>query len=255
MITRKCGTSVPSLEISKVPAGTRFLLECERTVSTESASNGESDWENCVVGLEEIKVLANGGTPRNLSAFQKFVLSFKSTAESRYLGENPTYLMRTAKKDNAKISFDMHGVGDLLELNAKKNIGMLVRRGGFLAAQVGVIIGIHTINDKTLSLALGNVPYMQRISGNGKYWLEVQGDLSEVIHLQAGEEIFVDPLKLVALTENVKMELVSTSDDKAVRMAEGRDYHLHLKSNVLDGIVYMASLPQTNDPHGNNSKK
>lgn len=245
MNIRKVGTSVPSLEISKVPKGTGFLLECGRTVSAESASHDISDWKSSVVGLEEIRLLAQGRTDQEvLTPFQQFILSFSSTAESRQLGENPTYLLRTAIVDNAKISFDMHNVGDILELEARSSMGMLVRQGGFLAAQVGVVLDRHIINDKTLSNVMGHTRYMQRISGHGRYWLEIQGDFSKPIKLWPGEKLIVDPLKLIALTENINMKLISTSSDKVVRNAEGRDYGLLLQANALDGTVYLSSLPQ-----------
>lgn len=244
MNIRKVGTSVPTLEISKVPKETGFLLECGRTVAAESASHGVSDWKASVVGLEEIRLLAQGRTNQEvLTPLQQFVLSFSSTAESRQLGEDPTYLLRTAQVDNAKISFDTHNVGDILEIKAHERMGMLVRQGGFLAAQVGIILDRYIINDKTLSNVMGHTRYMQRISGNGLYWLEIQGDSSK-IKLYPGETLIVDPLKLIAVTENVSIELISTSSDKIVRTAEGREYNLLLRSNALEGTVYLSSLPQ-----------
>lgn len=126
---------------------------------------------------------------------------------------------------------------------------MLVRRGGFLVGQQGIVIDRYTVvgpDAKLISQILGNNAYFQEISGEGLYFLEVLGDCpDEPYNLYPGEVFIVEPSRLVAMTRSVQIIGVSRISDKQnIRIAEGTDYNLILKANASGGKVILADLPQ-----------
>ncbi len=251
---RVSGESSHRVIISKVKKGTKLFLETAEdstpTVAIRSADNsGSVHWDSDIVELEQIKRIANGlETSKNKMGFlAEMALSFHATATSRQIGEKPTYLMLTANVDDAKITIGSHVTGKIIKLDAEE-MPMLVRKGGFLLGQEGIIIDRFTLtgeNSPLYSKLLGN-SFLQEISGKGFYCLEIHGDCpDEPYTLHPGEVFVVEPKRLVAMSKSVHIvDTWKVSEKQNVRLAEGADYGLVLKADVLGGKVIVADLPQ-----------
>ena len=252
---RVSGDSSHRIIFSKIKKGTRLILEAaedgEPIVGIRSANaDGSSHWESSLVDLDQIRKIASGSeiTTVKSGLLNEMVLSLHSTATSRQIGERPAYLNLTANTDGAKLTIGSHVVGNILALFADE-MPMLVRRGGFLVGQQGIVIDRYTVvgpDAKLISQILGNNAYFQEISGEGLYFLEILGDCpDEPYDLYPGEVFIVEPSRLVAMTKSVQIIGVSRISDKQnVRIAEGTDYNLILKANALGGKVIVADLPQ-----------
>lgn len=248
------GESSHRVTLSKVKKGTRLFLETAEDgtppVAIRSAENDKDvDWDSGIVDLAQISQIANRQIVNSikLGKFAETIASIRATALSRQIGERATYLMLQANTDDAKITIGSHMPGSILLMEAGET-ALLVRKGGFMVGQEGIVIGRFTLtgeNSKLYSQMLGN-GFLQSISGSGFYCIEIFGNCPEPTELFPGETLIVDPKRLIAMTESV--HIISpwkVSEQQNVRDAEGADYFLTLKADIRGGYVYVSDLPQT----------
>lgn len=92
------------------------------------------------------------------------------------------------------------------EITPSKSI--IVQKGGFLAAQEGVDLSIHYKKKIGASLFGGEGIVMQKISGNGIAFVEIDGHAIDY-DLAPGEKKILDTGYLVAMDETCTMEIVT----------------------------------------------
>ena len=83
---------------------------------------------------------------------------------------------------------------------------MILQKSAFLAAQPGVELSIHFNKKFSTGLFGGEGFIMQRLSGSGLAFAEIDGDLVEY-ELQAGQQIVVDTGNVAGFTAGVQMEI------------------------------------------------
>lgn len=83
---------------------------------------------------------------------------------------------------------------------------MIVQKSAFLAAESGVDLSIHFSKKLGAGLFGGEGFIMQRLSGTGTAFIEIDGDLVEY-ELRAGQQIVVDTGNVAGFTTGVQMDI------------------------------------------------
>lgn len=120
-------------------------------------------------------------------------------------GESMFQNTYTAKGDGM-IAFGSSFPGKILAIEVGRGTDLIVQKGAFLAAQEGVELSIH-FNKKAGAGFFGGEGFiMQKISGNGVAFIEIDGDLVEYT-LAAGEQLVVDTGNLAGMEGSVSIDI------------------------------------------------
>ncbi|MDY4063541.1 MAG: AIM24 family protein, partial [Candidatus Limiplasma sp.] len=111
----------------------------------------------------------------------------------------------TAKGDGM-ITFGSSFPGKILALDIRPGQEMILQKSAFLAAETGVELSIHFNKKLGVGLFGGEGFIMQRLSGSGTAFAEIDGELVEY-ELKAGEQLVVDTGNVAGFTAGVKMEI------------------------------------------------
>lgn len=124
-----------------------------------------------------------------------------------FSGESIFLANYTAKVDNALIAFASTVPGAVLPLNlSQMPNGFILQKGAFLCAENAV--STNVVFTKKLSAALfgGEGLVLQKATGNGMLFIEVDGDVIEK-ELQPGEVLKVDTGSVVGFDPSVSYEI------------------------------------------------
>lgn len=83
---------------------------------------------------------------------------------------------------------------------------MIVQKSAFLASEAGVELSIHFSKKLGAGIFGGEGFIMQRLSGHGTAFIEIDGDLVEY-ELKAGQQIIVDTGNVAGFSPSVKMDI------------------------------------------------
>lgn len=121
-------------------------------------------------------------------------------------GESMFMVTYRSSKDGAKMAFASTVPGQIKEVSFDGGSAMICQKNAFLCAQRGV--ALETIFTKKLGAGLfgGEGFILQKLSGNGVAFLEVDGDACEK-ELAPGEVILVDTGNVVGFEETVNYEI------------------------------------------------
>ena len=98
-----------------------------------------------------------------------------------FSGESLFQNIYTAQEDNALIAFSSRFPGTILALDVKPDQDLICQKGSFLAGTTGVDLSIHFNQKASIGFFGGEGFIMQRISGNGKVFIEVDGSIEEIV--------------------------------------------------------------------------
>ena len=104
------------------------------------------------------------------------------------------------------ITFGSSFPGRILPLEIRPGQEMILQKKAFLAAENGVELSIHFNKKLSAGLFGGEGFIMQRLSGNGMAFAEIDGEFVEY-ELKAGEQLIVDTGNVAGFTTDVKMEI------------------------------------------------
>ena len=104
------------------------------------------------------------------------------------------------------ITFGSSFPGRILPLDIRPGHEMILQKKAFLASESGVELSIHFNKKLGTGLFGGEGFIMQRLSGTGMAFAEIDGDLVEY-ELKAGEQLLVDTGNVAGFTTDVKMEI------------------------------------------------
>ena len=120
-------------------------------------------------------------------------------------GESMFQNIYTAKGDGL-IAFGCSFPGRILPVEVGKGVDMIVQKRSFLAGETGVEISV-TFNKKLgVGLFGGEGFIMQRLSGHGMAFIEIDGELIEY-NLAPGQQIVVDTGNVAGFESSVTMEI------------------------------------------------
>ena len=107
---------------------------------------------------------------------------------------------------NGMIAFGSSFPGTVKEIEISPSNEMIVQKSSFLASEAGVNLSVHFNKRLSTGLFGGEGFIMQRLSGHGTAFIEIDGDLVEY-DLRPGEQIVVDTGNVAGFTTDVKMEI------------------------------------------------
>ena len=107
---------------------------------------------------------------------------------------------------NGMIAFGSSFPGTVKAIEISPSNEMIVQKSSFLASEAGVNLSVHFNKRLSAGLFVGEGFIMQRLSGHGTAFIEIDGDLVEY-DLRPGEQIVVDTGNVAGFTTDVKMEI------------------------------------------------
>ena len=107
---------------------------------------------------------------------------------------------------NGMIAFGSSFPGTVKAIEISPSNEMIVQKSSFLASDAGVNLSVHFNKRLSAGLFGGEGFIMQRLSGHGTAFIEIDGDLVEY-DLRPGEQIVVDTGNVAGFTTDVKMEI------------------------------------------------
>lgn len=141
----------------------------------------------------EMKTNARGGVMKSLGRM--------------FAGESIFMANYTATKEGAIVAFASTVPGSVIPIDLSQNSGgYILQKGAFLCAEQNVNTSIAFNKKISAGLFGGEGFILQKATGNGKVFLEVDGDAIEK-ELAAGEVLKVDTGNVVAFEPSVSYEI------------------------------------------------
>ena len=123
-----------------------------------------------------------------------------------FSGEHIFQNIYTARGGAGMIAFASSFPGSIREVEVMDDRPMVVQKAGFLAAEEGVELSIFFQKKTGAGFFGGEGFIMQRLSGSGMAFAEIDGTLVEY-DLQPGQQIVVDTGNVAGFTAGVQMEI------------------------------------------------
>ncbi len=140
------------------------------------------------------------------------------------------------------IAFASRFPGSIIPYEVRPGQGIIVQKRGWLAMEKGLDVSIHFQKKLSKGLFGGEGFIMQRISGDGLVFLEIDGHCKEY-ELQANQSIVVDTGCLAAMSESCTMDIQMIKGAKNIFLGgEG----LFLTVINGPGKVWLQSMPLSN---------
>jgi uncharacterized protein (TIGR00266 family) len=123
-----------------------------------------------------------------------------------FSGESMFQNHYTSRGGPGMIAFGSSFPGQIKVLDIRPGQDMIVQKSAFLAAEAGVNLSIHFQKRLGAGFFGGEGFIMQRLSGRGTAFVEIDGDLMEYI-LKPGQKIVVDTGNVAGFEPTVQMEI------------------------------------------------
>ena len=159
-----------------------------------------------------------------------------------FSGESMFQNRYTAQGSEGMIAFASSFPGSIRAFNISPGNEMVVQKSGFLASEAGVQLSVHFQKKLGAGFFGGEGFIMQRLSGNGIAFVEIDGYAVEY-ELAAGQQMVIDTGYLAAMTSSCNMDIQSVPGIKnALFGGEG------LFNTVVTGPgkIILQSMPVNN---------
>ena len=140
------------------------------------------------------------------------------------------------------IAFASSFPGSIIPYQVTPGNGIIVQKSGFLAMEKGLDMSVYFQKRLSRGFFGGEGFIMQRITGNGIVFLEIDGYCKEY-DLAPGQSIIVDTGYLAAMTESCSMEIQTVKGFKNVLFGGEGIFHTRITG---PGRVYIQSMPIMN---------
>ena len=104
------------------------------------------------------------------------------------------------------IAFGSSFPGRIMPVQVSPGHDFVLQKSAFLAAERGVELSIHFNKKASVGIFGGEGFIMQRVSGNGMVFAEIDGELVKY-HLQPGQQMIVDTGNVAGFEPTVQMEI------------------------------------------------
>ena len=158
------------------------------------------------------------------------------TGESIFMNEY------TPMGGRGMIAFASSFPGSIIPFEVTPGNGIIVQKNSFLAMEKGLELSVYFQKKLGKGLFGGEGFIMQRISGNGIVFLEVDGYCKEY-DLGVGESIIVDTGYLAAMSESCTMDIQTVQGAKNIFLGGEGLFHTRISG---PGKVYIQSMPVIN---------
>ena len=127
-----------------------------------------------------------------------------------FSGESMFQNHYTARGGAGMIAFASSFPGEIKVLDIAPGQEFIVQKSAFLASEAGVNLSIHFQKRLGAGLFGGEGFIMQRLSGHGAAFVEIDGDLVEYV-LKPGQKIIVDTGSVAGFDSSVQMDIQTVS--------------------------------------------
>lgn len=208
---------------AKISGGSLPVVTCKlakgESVVTE---NGGMSWMDNDI---QMTTTTNGGIMKGLGR--------------ALAGESLFMNIYTAEKEGAEIAFASCFPGQILEFDLKPGEMIIAQKKAFLCSEKSVDIAMHFRKKLGAGFFGGEGFIMQKITGPGKVYLEIDGDVVKK-ELAVGEKMKVDNGYVAAMTQEVNLDIEMVKGLKnMVFGGEG----LFLTTLTGPGTVWLQSMP------------
>ena len=145
----------------------------------------------------------------------------------------------TAVGGQGMIAFAASFPGSIIPYEVSEGNGIIVQKRGFLAMEKGLELSVYFQKKIGKGLFGGEGFIMQRISGNGLVFLEIDGYCKQY-NLRAGQSILVDTGYLAAMSESCTMDIEMVKGAKNIFLGGEGLFHTRITG---PGKVYLQSMP------------
>lgn len=158
------------------------------------------------------------------------------SGESLFLNEY------TAQGGRGLIAFAASFPGSIIPYEVTPGNGIIVQKRGFLAMEKGLELSVYFQKKMSKGFFGGEGFIMQRITGNGMVFLEIDG-YCKVYDLKMGQSIVVDTGYLAAMSESCTMDVQTVQGAKNIFLGGEGLFHTRITG---PGKVYIQSMPVIN---------
>lgn len=158
------------------------------------------------------------------------------SGESLFLNEY------TAQGGRGLIAFAASFPGSIIPYEVTPGKGIIVQKRGFLAMEKGLELSVYFQKKMSKGFFGGEGFIMQRITGNGMVFLEIDGYCKEY-DLGPGQSIVVDTGYLAAMSESCTMDVQTVQGAKNIFLGGEGLFHTRITG---PGKVYIQSMPVIN---------
>ena len=144
----------------------------------------------------------------------------------------------TAQSDNQQIGFSACTPGKIIPIKLNGTNTIIGQKNAFLAAEDGVDLDIYFRKSLGAGLFGGEGFILQKFSGNGIVFLEIDGEVIEH-DLQPGEKLLVDPGHIAAMEDGVSFDIERVKGAKNILFGEG----LFFAKIEGPGKVWIQTMP------------
>lgn len=130
-----------------------------------------------------------------------------------FSGESMFQNIYTARGGNGMIAFASSFPGSIRAVDITPGSSLVVQKAGFLAAEAGVDLSVFFQKKAGAGFFGGEGFIMQKLSGQGTAFLEIDGAAVEY-DLAAGQKMIIDTGYLAAMTETCSIELQAVKGAK-----------------------------------------
>ena len=164
---------------------------------------------------------------------------FKKAIGRLFSGDSLFLNEYTAKGGNGMIAFASSFPGSIIPFEVKPGNSLIIQKSGFLAMEKGLDLSVFFQKKLGAGLFGGEGFIMQKVSGDGMVFLEIDGHCKEYT-LQAGESIIVDTGYLAAMTETCTMDVQTVKGVKNIFFGGEGFFQTRITG---PGKVYLQSMP------------
>ncbi len=158
------------------------------------------------------------------------------SGESIFLNEYTPY------GGSGMIAFASSFPGSIIPYQVTPGNGIIVQKRGFLAMEKGLELSVYFQKKLGRALFGGEGFIMQRITGNGMVFIEIDG-YCKAYDLAAGQSIIVDTGYLAAMSESCTMDIETVKGAKNIFLGGEGLFHTRITG---PGRVYIQSMPVIN---------
>ena len=148
----------------------------------------------------------------------------------------------TPQDGNGMIAFASSFPGSIIPFEITNGNGIIVQKSGFLAMEKGLNLSVFFQKSLGRGFFGGEGFIMQRISGEGTAFVEIDGYCKEYT-LAAGESIIVDTGYLAAMSETCTMDIQTVKGIKNALFGGEGVFNTRITG---PGKVYIQSMPIIN---------
>ena len=156
-----------------------------------------------------------------------------------FSGESIFLNRYTATAGPGHITFASSFPGSIQAVQIAPGKELIVQKSGFLAAEAGVSLSVHFQKRIGAGFFGGEGFIMQRLSGNGTAFIEIDGHAVEY-QLAAGQSIVVDTGYLAAMDASCTMEVVTVPGIKNVLFGGEGLFHTVVRG---PGRIILQTMP------------